>query len=130
MRKSCETTCSFFHVPDFEEASFLLLTEPYATLNSANLPESVPLYHTKWQPFFLSHFLHPTPNRVSRAPFRSMIWAAKGQKVHQVSIRHPNITSVILLLPDQAILLVSVQCLVSPRALGLTDCGLLTIWTD
>ena len=108
MRKSHETTHSFFHDPDFEEASLLLLTEPYASLNSANLPVSVPLYHTKWQSFFPSHVSLPITNRVTRAPFRSMIWAANGQKVQQVPIHHPDITAVILSLQDRAILMVSV----------------------
>lgn len=78
MRKSRETTHSFFHDPDFEQASFLLFTDPYATLDIANSPMSLPLYHTKWQPFFPSHISKPTANRSSRTPFRSMIWAAKG----------------------------------------------------
>lgn len=107
MRKSRESTHSFFHDPDFVEASLLLLTEPYATLNSANSPESVPLYHTRWQPFFPSHISYPTANRVTRAPFRSMIWAVKGQKVQQVPVHHPDITAVIFSLPDRDILAIS-----------------------
>lgn len=47
MRKSRKTTHSFFHDPDFEQASFLLLTEPYATLDAKNHLVSVPLFHTR-----------------------------------------------------------------------------------
>ena len=42
IRKSRETMHSFFHDPDFEDASFLFLTEPYATLDVENHPLSVP----------------------------------------------------------------------------------------
>lgn len=108
MRKWRETTHSFFHDPDFEEASLLLFTEPFASLDSENLPVSVPVYHTKWQPFFPSHVFLPTAKRVTRALFRSMIWAAKGPKVQQVPVHHPEITAVILSLQDRTILMVSV----------------------
>lgn len=37
-----------------------------------------------------------------------MIWAAKRQKVHQVPIHHSDLTAVLLLLSDRAILLISV----------------------
>ncbi len=73
MRKSRETTHSFFHDPDFEQTSLILFTEPYASRDSTGLPASVLLYHTRWQPFYPTQLCHPTPNRATRAPFRSMI---------------------------------------------------------
>lgn len=108
MRKSRESTHSFFHDPDFEEACLLLLTKPYVALNSAKLLESVPCYHTKWQPFFPSLCSQPTTNRAHRVLFRSMIWSAKRQKVHQAPIHHSDLTAVLLSLSDRAILLISV----------------------
>lgn len=77
MRKSRESTHSFFHDPDFERACLLLLTKLYGALNSAKLLESVLCYHTKWQPFFPSLCSQLTTNRAHRVLFRSMIWAAK-----------------------------------------------------
>ncbi len=47
MRKSSETSHSFFHDPDFQHANFLLFTEPYAALGKKNTLFSVPTYHTK-----------------------------------------------------------------------------------
>lgn len=69
MRKSCESTRSFFHDPDFENVSLLLLTELYATFNLAKLPESVPLYHTKWQPIFLASVLTSQPTEAIALSF-------------------------------------------------------------
>lgn len=109
MRKSRETSHSFFHDPDFEHANFLLFTEPYAALGEKNTPFSVPTYHTKWQAFYPSEIIQPTSNRAMRAPFRSMIWGAKGQKIQQVSIHSSDITAVILFFPERSIFLVSVD---------------------
>ena len=47
MRKSCETSHSFFHDPDFEHANFPLFTELYAVLGKKNTLFSVLTYHTK-----------------------------------------------------------------------------------
>lgn len=43
MRKLRKTSHSFCHEPDFEEASLLLLIEPYASFNLVNLQVSVSL---------------------------------------------------------------------------------------
>ena len=109
MRKSRETTHSFFHDPDFEDASFLLLTEPYATLDAENHPLSVPLFHsTRWQAFYPSQIIHPKAEKTARTPFRSMILAAKGQKIQQVPIYHSDITALLLSHLERSILVVSV----------------------
>ncbi len=108
MRKSCETSHSFFHDQDFEHADFLLFTEPYAALGKKNTLFSVPTYHTKWQAFYPSQVIQPTSNKAIQAPFRSMIWGAKGQKIQQVTIHSSDITAVILFFPERSIFLVSV----------------------
>ncbi len=108
MRKSRETSHSFFHDLDFEHANFLLLTEPYSALGEKNTPFSVPTYHTKWQVFYPSQVIQPTSDRAMRAPFRSMIWGAKGQKIQQITIYSSDITAVILFLSRRSIFLISV----------------------
>lgn len=108
MRKLRETTHSFFHDPNFEQASFLLFTEPYVTLDIANSSTFLLLYYTKWQPFFPSYISKPTANRLSQISFHSMIWTAKSQKIQQVPIHHFNITILLLSLLDRSVFLVSV----------------------
>lgn len=65
MRKFRETTHSFFHDPDSEQASLLLFTEPYAKLDVKSHPVSVVLFHTTWQAFYPSQVGHPTANRAA-----------------------------------------------------------------
>ncbi len=109
MRKSRETTHSFFHDPDFKQASFLLLTEPYAILNDQGHPSSssVPNYHSQWQPYYLSSFSQTSPKPKQKAPFRAMIWAAKRHHIQPVLIDNSDITALILTLPSRKIFIIS-----------------------
>lgn len=108
MRKSRETTHSFFHNPNFEDASFLLLTESYATLDPEKPSVICSLFHTRWQAFYPSQIIHPTAERTAYTAFCSMIWVAKGQKIQQVSIYHSDITALLLFYLECSILVVSV----------------------
>ncbi len=108
MRKSHETTHSFFHDPDFKQASLLLLTEPYSILNTKGHPSSVPTYHLLWQPYYPSCLSRMLQGSKKKAPFWAMIWAAKQNQVQQIPIEHSDIASLMLTLSTRKILLISI----------------------
>ena len=81
IRKACETIYGFFHNPDFERASPLLFTKPYATLNIKNKLSSVLYYYSQWQTYYPSSTSQLLLNRTTKAPFCAMICAAKSQHI-------------------------------------------------
>lgn len=111
MRKSWETTHSFFHDPDFENASFLLLTESYISFNAKSHLLSVFLFYTRWQPFYPSQVIQRIPDQMAPTPFYPMIQAAKGQKTQQVLIYYPDIIALLLFYLERSILVISVYIL-------------------
>ncbi len=108
MRKSHKTTHSFFPDPDFEQASFLLLTETYFILNIKGHPSSVPTYHPLWKPYYPSCLSRTLPGSKKKASFRAMIWAAKQHQVQQIPIEHSDIAALVLTLSTRKILIISI----------------------
>ncbi len=60
--------------------------------------------------------MQPNFNKAIRAPFHSIIWNAKSQKIQPVTIHYSDITAVILFFPEQSIFLVSVYIPCSTRS--------------
>ena len=108
MRKSHKTTHSFFHDPDFEQASLLLLTELYSILNTEGHPSSVPTYQPLWLPYYPRCLSRTLPRSRKKAPFRAMIWAAKQHQIHQIPIDHSDIAALVLTLLTRKILIISI----------------------
>jgi ribonuclease HI len=101
VRKQSPVQYSLMNDETLRDFAVLAIAEPHAFMMGDELFTS-PMGHSNWTKFT------PSTIREGRWPIRSMIWIRSDLESAQVPINSPDLTAVVLTLPDRKILIISV----------------------
>lgn len=96
-----EVQQSLMNDPQLKDFGVLAISEPYARIIDGTVV-TVPIGHSNWTKVM------PTVQRGERWAVRSMIWVRRDIEVEQIAVQSPDLTAVVLQLPDRSVLVVSV----------------------
>ena len=105
-RKQDTVQHSLMNDSQLEDFSVLAISEPYAWRFDETVI-TAPMGHPNWTK------ITPTTQNRERWAFRSMLWIRRDIDAEQVPVESPDLTAVVLRLPDRSILVASIY--IEPR---------------
>ena len=100
-RKQDTVQHSLMNDSQLKDFSVLAISEPYAWTTDETVI-TAPMGHPNWTK------ITPTTQNKERWAFRSMLWIRRDIDAEQVPVESPDLTAVVLRLPDRSILVVSI----------------------